>query len=431
MSSVLPVSAERAAKRPGELSPARFAAVLALLVLYSLSLLTIGLRKDWRLLHEDQGAFYTSLALTHMKAGLARTRAHDALLDPKTGELEFYGHHPAALALILAAVFTATGSAAVAVTRAVPIAFHLASLLLLVRLLRRLVTAEEALFGGFVFATLPLSSFFGRNVGYEPLCLFAVLIQLDSYVALRQGSRRAFGRLGLGIVLGGLVDWASFFFAGAIFVAEVFDVVRKRGSMKRLAAIGALAGGVFLFDIGHLAWAGGGLAPLREVLFHNRPIEMPLEAFDFLLGQLETFRRYFTHSGLIASALALAAILAPRARLGSAWWDVADPGTTRRFLAVSGGAALAYVAAAPSWADVHPHWKFYFLPFVVTSMVLGARALRESLPGTGRLVAGALVLEVLVTSAYMLHLRHTRIGGYAVVETARIRERWLPPPLGE
>lgn len=422
---------EKTQPRPGELSPVRFTAVLALLVLYSLSLLSVGLRKDWRLLHEDNGAFFTSLALTHVKAGLAKTRAHDALLDPKTSELVFYGHHPPALALLLAAVFAATGSASVAVARAVPIAFHLASLLLLVRLLRRLVTAEEALFGGFFFATLPLSAFFGRMVGYEPLCLFAVLIQLDSYVALRQGSRRAFGPLALGIVLGGLVDWASFFFAGAIFVAEALDVVRKRGPMKRLAAIGALAGGVFLFDLGHLAWAGGGLAPLRGALLHDRPTEMPLEALGFLLGQLESFRRYFTHSGLIASVLALAAILAPRARLGSAWWNVADPGTTRRFVAVSGGAAFAYVAAAPSWAMVHPYWKFYFLPFFVASMVLGARALRASLPGTGGLVVAALVLEVLVTSAYMLHLRHTRIGGYAVAETAHIRERWLPPPVGE
>ena len=92
---------------------------------------------------------------------------------------------------------------------------------------------------------------------------------------------------------------------------------------------------------------------------------------------------------------------------------------------------LAWVLAAPAWSDVHPYWKFYFLPFVVASMVLGARALRTSLPGTGKLVAGALVLEVLLTSAYMLRLRHTTVGAYAVAETARIREPWLPPPVGE
>ena len=40
-------------------------------------------------------------------------------------------------------------------------------------------------------ATLPMGAFFGRMVNYEPLCLFAVMLQLDGYAIWRQEGRGA------------------------------------------------------------------------------------------------------------------------------------------------------------------------------------------------------------------------------------------------
>jgi hypothetical protein len=404
---------------------------LLLLLATAASLLTIGLRKDWRLLHEDNGAFYTTIALTHLTAGLARTHAHDAFLDPRTGELSFYGHHPPALGLVLAGAFAATGSTGVAVARSVPIAFHLASLLVFVRLLGRLVRPGEALLGGFLLAILPLSAYFGRMVGYEPLCLFCVLVQLEAWLAYRQGARGGLFRLVLGIVLGGFVDWASFFVAGAIFTCEAIDALRGRVASRGAVVVAFASAAILALDVAHLAWACGGLTALHEVMLHQRPTDQPLELLDFLSGQLESFRRYFTHTGLIASVLSAAALVRPSSLLGRAFLASEDPALTCRYLAVTGGAALSYVAAAPSWAMVHPYWKFYFLPFTAAAMVLGLRALRVASPRWWKPVATAFALEVVVTSAYMLHLRHTRPGSYALEETARIRARWLPPPRGD
>ena len=37
-------------------------------------------------MHEDNGAVHTTLALSHLEAGLGTTRAHDVFLDPKIND---------------------------------------------------------------------------------------------------------------------------------------------------------------------------------------------------------------------------------------------------------------------------------------------------------------------------------------------------------
>src|SRR5262249_28553349 len=189
---------------------------LVVLGLYAFSILSIGLSRDWRLLHEDNGAMHTTLALSHLELGLATTRAHDVFFNPRTGETLSYGHHPPGIALILAGAFLATGSDAPWVARLVVIGFHLASIFLLVELLTRVLPRATALLGGFLMATLPMSAYFGRMVNYEPACLFAILLQLTGYATFKQdGARKGLVRLSLGIVFGGLIDWGAIFFAAA------------------------------------------------------------------------------------------------------------------------------------------------------------------------------------------------------------------------
>ena len=55
---------------------------LIALGLYAFGILAIGLRADWRLRHEDNGAMHTTLALSHLRLGLERTRAHDVSFNP-------------------------------------------------------------------------------------------------------------------------------------------------------------------------------------------------------------------------------------------------------------------------------------------------------------------------------------------------------------
>jgi hypothetical protein len=392
-------------------------------------LLTIGVGREWRLLHEDQGAWYTTLALSHLRLGLGATRAHDTTTRVDTGETSRYGHHPAAVALLVAGAFAITGSDAPAIARSVSIVFHLGSVALAFALLGRFTSPPFASAGALFFAVVPMSSYFGRQVGYEPICLFAILLQLLGWVRFRQSEGRGgLGLLAAGVVVGGLVDWPSFFFVAALAVLEVLDL-RAGRTFSRAGLAVLLVGGAaaFAFDLLHLALAGA-LAEFGDVIAKVRPLGGSLGPVDSLLGHVEGYRRYFTHAGLVSALAVAAAVLRPRGRLARALGT--DDPILERLLAVAFLAPLAYVLAAPAWADVHPYWKFYFLPYTAISAALVVGALAKGVSFRPRLFRSLLALfalEVAATSAYMLHLRHTRVNDVAGREIARIRQTYLKP----
>jgi 4-amino-4-deoxy-L-arabinose transferase-like glycosyltransferase len=400
---------------------------------YAFGLLSIGLTRDWQLRHEDNGAMHTTLALSHQRLGLARTRAHDLFFDPHTGEGTPYGHHPPATALIVAAAFTLTGSDSPAVARLAVIVFHLGSVWLLTKILLEFFTPSRALLGGFVMATLPMSTYFGRMVNYEPLCLFAVLLQLYGYVRQKLGDTRGLTWLAGGIVLGGLIDWPALFFAGALAVLEGIDLIRGRSTSRRpLIVISAAGASVLAFDLAHIWYASpDGLDALGRVVSSRGPFDPNLTVRRFVFGQLDTFRRYFTHVGLIAIVVAWVCLTRAGSPLAAGLFAVAHAEVLKRTIAAASLAAGAYVLAAPSWAMAHQYWQFYFLPAVVLSIVTfwtylerQVRARRGPLLKALQVVC---VLDMLISSAYWLHFRHTRVEAYAVETTAMLRSRYLAP----
>lgn len=412
----------------------RLIAPLAL-ALYAFGILSIGLTRDWRLRHEDNGALHTTLALSHRHLGLARTRAHDVFFNPHTGEATPYGHHPPATALVLAGAFALTGSDAPAVARLTVIIVHIGSVFLITALLAQFFETREALLGGFAMATLPMSGYYGRMVNYEPLCLFAVLVQLYGYARFRRAGRgRDLMWLSLGIVAGGLIDWPSFFFTAALASVETLDVVRRRSpTLGILAALVMAAASVFVFDLWHLRYAGrDAMQALSSVVLSNRPVwEQEFSVSRFVLGQIDTFRRFFTETGLIAILLVGVCLVRPHTRLSRRLFDVANASVLKRVLIAAIAAALGYVLAAPSWAMAHQYWQFYFLPAVVLSIVLlwelMRRAIREHPIRLLRVLRVVCILDVLIASAYWLHFRHTRVEAYAVETTATFRATFLTP----
>ena len=399
---------------------------------WAVGLLSIELTSDWHRLHEDNGAMHTTFALSHLELGLATTRAHDVFFNPADGHVFVYGHHPAATGLVLAAAFGIAGSSAPWVARSVAIAFHLGTLLLLVWLFARFFRRSSVLFGGFVLATLPMSAYFGRMVNYEPLCLFGVMVLLAGYAAYKlYGSRGGLGLLGLGVVLGGLVDWTAFFFAAAIALVEAWDLWQvSRASARALAVVIGAAVATFLFDLGHLWYVGSGsLASLRDVLARDAAgVEGP-SVVGFVLGQIEAWRLYYTHVGLGCAGVVAFAVVRPASRLARKLFEIPHPEVARRILFIAAGAQLAYLLAAPSWAADHAYWQFYGLPYVGFSIVLvwawALRRVAERPSWTRRLVPAVIVLEILATTTYTLNLRYTTPGEYAIRQTAYYRANFL------
>jgi hypothetical protein len=411
----------------------RAGAWLALYV-YALALLAIGITRDWRLQHEDNGAMQSTFARAHLDLGLARTRAHDIFFDPRSGAGGFYGHHPPATSLVLASVFAATGSDAPWVARSVAITFQLASLTLLLALLELHFPPALVLFGGFVFATVPMSAYFGRMVNYEALCLTGVMLQLYGYARHRiTGSRADFALLALGIAFGGVVDWPAFFFAAMLALVEGLAALRgERAARRRCLAIALVAGAVFLFDLAHLAFASGSLAALIAVVGSKQP-DAVVTVGSFLSHEWAHGRHYFGRGAVLAGLLLAGALCFPRAPLGAALRSAAEPRTLARWLAASGLAAAAYALAAPSWAIIHAYWNFYFLPYVVTAVVLlAATAFERWRSGAhgarlAALLLVALLLDLGITSVKTLVERHTTPEPYAIRQTQYLREHFLAP----
>ena len=433
------------AKRVG---PTAWAAIgLGAVLVYAFALLSIGLTRDWALLHEDNGALHTTFALSHLRLGLARTRAHDYFFEPKSGLEGRYGAHPPGPGLALAGAFALSGSDTPAVARLTAIGFQLGTVACTVLLGWRLFDAPTALAGGALMATLPMAAFFGRMVNYEPFCLFAVMLQLTGYVLWRQGAtRRGLAAMTAGIGLGGLVDWPAFFFAALLLLALLADAVARpapradaRGDSRgaRVVPVLVLAGWtgvVFAIDLAHLWLVGSGsIGSMRLV---DRVLSRAwlaqweaLHPLSFVLGQLETARRYFTDAGLVSGLVVAAALVALRFTPAAALLRARDTDTLRRVLAISVGAAAAYVLVAPAWARIHAYWQFYALPFVVLAMLVVLRALVElgRASAIARVLLAAFVLDTLIGSATTLHYRHTTRSAHAVRQVAELRASAMVP----
>lgn len=399
------------------------------------ALLSIGVTRDWRLVHEDNGALHTTFARGHLDLGLARTYGHDVFHRPATGETTFYGHHPPGTSLLLAGAFVVLGSDAPWAARSVAIVFHLASLALFMALLRIHLPPAAVLCGGLVFAVLPMSAFFGRMVNYEVPCFTGVLLQLYGYARWRSDlpGARGFALLALGVVLAGVVDWPAFFFAAALGGVELLAALGgERAAWRRFAAIACVATAVLLLDVVHLAVAAGSLGALRDVV-GSKQESVVVTPWAFLGREWTHGRRFFGRGPLLASALVLIALAVPAAPLGAELRRARHARVLAGWLGASFAAALAYALAAPSWAMVHAYWSFYFLPFVATAVVLAVAALATAAtaPGATRWLALALLAALLVdlglTSAKTLATRHTTDEEFAVRRTRELRADYLPP----
>jgi 4-amino-4-deoxy-L-arabinose transferase-like glycosyltransferase len=391
-----------------------------LLAAYTIALLSIGITSDWHSVSESNGAMHTSLALTHVRMGLRATRGHSFFRDTRTGAMQLYSHHPPGVDLLLAAAFAATRSSSPAVARAVMIAFHTGTILLLAALLSRFFSPAIATFGAFAAATLPMSAFFGRMVNYEAPCLFAVMLLLLGYAKRKTDRSRAALALTSGaIVLGMLLDWPIILFAGALIAVELI-AGRRRADWPLIATLVGATVAMAILDASH-AWfaAQSAFTEMRGYVSSD----WPWNGRHFTLAQfvwrlMTWFAWLFTGTGAIAFAAAFVSLFTPR-------WE-----TLQRIVAASMLAPAIYVAAAPGWSIVHPYWMFYFLPAVAIALTSLAQFVWERARAGNTLMRAAavvFVVEIIATSAHTLTRLHRTVNPYDVEQTRYFRTTFLAP----
>src|SRR4029453_2289725 len=119
-----------------------------------------------------------------------------------------YGHHPPGLGLLLAGWFHAIGTDSPAAARTLASLFPLTTAAILVAVLRSQYSATAGLIAALIFALIPMSSFFGKLVNFEPFILPLMVGAIAAY--WRWAEHGGDGYLATTFVLvaaGTFIDW--------------------------------------------------------------------------------------------------------------------------------------------------------------------------------------------------------------------------------
>jgi 4-amino-4-deoxy-L-arabinose transferase-like glycosyltransferase len=331
-----------------------------------------------------------------------------------------YGHHPPTLGVLLAGWFRLLGDDGPRTARALPACFHVASALLVFAILRRHYPGPPGLVAALTFAVVPMSSYFGKMVNFEPLVLPFVIAAVFSWWEWAEtASRRALVASAVSIAAGVLVDWPMLL----IPVVLLADALRRArcGEGGRFVRAGlALAIGSALIGIAIAAWASapvGGAELGRAFSFRSRLHGR--YPWWRLAGKLVDYnRRYFTEPVFVASLVAAWLVVF------AAWRD-GRLAPRDRLLALFGAVGILPVVAFPTSARYHAYWQFYLVPYATLSVayVLDTLATRMS-SAVRRLAYAVVVVGVLVSSGVTLAGRYSRPSGY-VARQVREFEHYL------
>ena len=387
------------------------------------ALLSIRIAAPWSYLHDDNGAWTQAVATAHLRAGLQRTRGQDFFMRRADGGLDPYLHHPPLYPLIEAVAYRVTGTSGPLTTRAVPALFHLLGFAGTFVLARRLFPARPAVRLGALclYATVPMSTFFGKLAFNEPvglaLVVWALVLTLRHRAAPRAGALLPAACLWL---LALATSWPCAALLFGFWLLQVLDWRRGRpGAGAAAVVLGATGLAGLALVLGQLAWAAGGdLARLSQAGGTWGISGGQAHGLMRSLGRaLDSHRIYFAN----APFLLFLGWLAARARTRLRGRPLAEP--DRVLLAGSFGAALWAVAFVHQ-AGMHGYGQFWFLPFETLAVAEAADACWRGLAARPRWRAALAALAVAATawsSAATLRHRYAEPWEYAV-RTARMYE---------
>lgn len=391
------------------------------------ALLLVRVSDPWRYPNDDNGAWFSAVARSHLQAGLGATRGQDFFTSRETGELVPYLHHPPLPGLILAAAFRLTGSETPATARLTFALLHLATFALIAVLAARIWDparqGRHYLLALAVAAATPMSAFYGKMPNHEVPGLLFFLLGVVAWGGVRGGPVS-----GRGVVAAGAA-WtlAAFSSWHAVLCVAGWLAVQWRAAGRRRAAtaLGALLAAVAAVVL-QLLWAGNwsllaSQATAMRFWFaagdgagFGQGLDFLRHAFGIGLG------RYGQIPGLMSVAwlvLLGADFARGRRRL--------EP--LERGLVGLGIGSLAYALLFPRAVSQHAYQAFYALPFVALSCAAALERLERlpalaARPRLGRaLPAAVIALTFLVGTASTLLLY--RKPSSRVVEVVRTMER--------
>ena len=386
--------------------------------------LAVHIGAPWQYLHDDNGAFYSSVARSHLGKGLSATRGQDFLTERDTGALRPYLHHPPLLGLYLAGVFRLLGGDSPGVARTAMALLHLVSFFLFCATIRGVtrspLVSTWCMLG---FATVPMSSFFGKMPNHEPMSLAFVMLALFAYTRRREAGH---GFLWLPV---SFVAWALAVVSAwhATFIGVSLACYATWSTRRQDRAYAAVALAAVLVTLGlvsaHLLWANHG-APLpsqRAALAYwirgPRDVSSLGDMLSDLGRPLAHARRFFNVPWFLAVAYWLRPLL-PFTK------SAIDP-----FVAASCTGTVLYWMCFHHAVSVHAYQLFFLLPGVLlaSGLLLDdiVTAVRKTRPRAAMAILLTAIALTVGCSVARLYKMYSTPHTYAVQTTQSLSQRYL------
>lgn len=332
----------------------------------------------WRYPNDDNGAWFSAVARSHLLAGVRATRGQDFFTSRETGELVPYLHHPPLPGLILAASFKVTGSESPGTARMTFALLHLATFALVAHLAGRVwdPAREGRLFAWVlvVAATVPMSAYYGKMPNHEvPGLLFFLLGVLAWGFRSGPSSTRDAALACAAWTFAAFSSWHAVLCVLGWLAVQRDARQRRRVIAAVLWVIVSAAAAVV-----HLLWAGGWVfldSQLNSTgyWFAGSDGASLADRFGFLRHALSFTINRFAQVPALLSIAWLLAVAYERLR------GRRSPDVLERNLLGLGLGSLVYALLFPRAVSFHAYQGFYLIPFVALTSSLALRRL-EQLP---------------------------------------------------
>jgi 4-amino-4-deoxy-L-arabinose transferase-like glycosyltransferase len=278
-----------------------------------------------------------------------------------------YGDHPPLLGLTIAAYLLIFGYH-FWVVRLTPIVATLIALVLFYLLMQLLFDRRVATFAAALFATFPITTYYGRSVTQEAETLCCVMGMALGYALWRRtGRNRWLIGVAACVLLGGLYDWPMFFFCWLLFILDTLRA-RRVNWLVALATAGA-GTAIFALMLTQIAWASGWSLAHLEYQFFYRSAPIPLTHWVHRLGffNILDYGIWVTPAALIA--------------LYVVWREFRREGLSLRvqYVLLFSLAALTHVVVFRQGSYLHDYWQFYLIPFYALTLGWGGSELAKVL----------------------------------------------------
>jgi hypothetical protein len=340
-------------------------------------LLLLHAGDPWRFPNEDNGAWFSAVARSHVQAGLRATRGQDFFQSRESGELVPYLHHPPMPGLILAAVFGLLGRDSPGIARVTFALLHLLTFALLAGIAARLwnPVQESAPYAYALAAaaSVPMSAYYGKMPNHEvPGLLFFLLGVFIWRLGPAPPTRR---RLILACCAWTLAAFTSWHAVLCIFgwLAMQLGGERRRSATIALGAVAAAATLVVV----QLFWAGNwalqaSQAASTKYWFIGSDGASLLERLGFLQHALSIGIERYGYLPALLSLAWLVQLVADRAR-GRRGLTTQERNLVGLLLG-----SLVYYLLFPRAVSFHAYQGFYVLPFVALTASLSLQRLLHS-----------------------------------------------------